>query len=83
MEEQVKVNVVEDNTPTTTQEKEAAVLEQAIEEGSVDESYGLQEDGVYKVNLDKPPTNKEDAIQEQETEGVSVGDGAEDSPEVD
>jgi len=84
MEEQVKVNVVEDNTPPATpQEKEAAVLEQAIEEGSVDESYGLQEDGVYKVNLDKPPTNKEDAIQEQETESVSVGDGAEDSPEVD
>jgi hypothetical protein len=84
MEEQVKVNVVEDNTPPTTpQEKEAAVLEQAIEEGSVDESYGLQEDGVYKVNLDKPPTPKEDAIQEQETESVSVGDGAEDSPKVD
>lgn len=84
MEEQVKVNVVEDNTPPATpQEKEAAVLEQAIEEGSVDESYGLQDDGVYKVNLDKPPTPKEDAIQEQETEGVSVGDGAEDSPEVD
>ena len=84
MEEQVKVNVVEDNTPpATTQEKEAAVLEQAIEEGSVDESYGLQEDGVYKVNLDKPPTTKEYAIQEQETESVSVGDGAEDSPEVD
>ena len=34
-------------------------------------------------NLDKPPTTKEDAIQEQETESVSVGDGAEDSPEVD
>ena len=84
MEEQVKVNVVEDNTPSATpQEKEAAVLEQAINEGSVDESYGLQEDGVYKVNLDKPPTTKEDAIQEQETESVSVGDGAEDSPEVD
>ena len=84
MEEQVKVNVVEDNTPPPTpQEKEAAVLEQAIEDGSVDESYGLQEDGVYKVNLDKPPTPKEDAIQEQETESVSVGDGAEDSPQVD
>ena len=83
MEEQIKVNVVEDNVPASTQEKEAAVLEQAIEEGSVDESYGLQEDGVYKVNLDKPPTNKEDAIQEQETESVSVGDGAEDSPKVD
>ena len=84
MEEQIKVNAVEDNTPPATpQEKEAAVLEQAINEGSVDESYGLQEDGVYKVNLDKPPTTKEDAIQEQETESVYVGDGAEDSPEVD
>ena len=84
MEEQVKVNVVEDNTPPATpQEKEAAVLEQAIEEGSVDESYGLQDDGVYKVNLDKPPTPKEYAIQKQETESVSVGDGAEDSPKVD
>ena len=84
MEEQIKVNAVEDNTPPATpQEKEAAVLEQAINEGSVDESYGLQEDGVYKINLDKPPTTKEDAIQEQETESVSVGDGAEDSPEVD
>ncbi len=84
MEEQVKVNVVEDNTPPATpQEKEAAVLEQAIEEGSVDESYGLQDDGVYKINLDKPPTPKEDAIQEQKTESVSVGDGAEDSPKVD
>lgn len=84
MEEQVKVNVVEDNTPPATpQEKEAAVLEQAIEEGSVDESYGLQDDGVYKVNLDKPPTPKEDAIQKQKTESVSVGDGAEDSPKVD
>jgi hypothetical protein len=84
MEEQIKVNAVEDNTPPATpQEKEAAVLEQAINEGSVDESYGLQEDGVYKINLDKPPTTKEDAIQEQETESVSVGDGAEDSPKVD
>ena len=84
MEEQIKVNAVEDNTPPATpQEKEAAVLERAINEGSVDESYGLQEDGVYKVNLDKPPTTKEDAIQEQETESVSVGDGAEDSPKVD
>ena len=84
MEEQVKVNVVEDNTPPATpQEKEAAVLEQAIEEGSVDESYGLQDDGVYKVNLDKPPTPKEDAIQEQKTESVSVGNGTEDSPKVD
>ena len=84
MEETIKVNAVEDNTPPpTAQEKEAAVLEQAIEDGSVDESYGLQPDGVYKVNLDKPPTQENDAIQEQETEGVSVGDGAEDSQEVD
>ena len=84
MEETIKVNAVEDSTPApTAQEKEAAVLEQAIENGSVDESYGLQSDGVYKVNLDKPPTKEEDAVQEQETESVSMGDGAEDSPEMD
>ena len=84
MEETINVKPVEDsNEPQTTQEKEAAVLEKAVEEGTVDKEYGLQEDGVYKINLDKPPTPKEDAVQKQETESVSVGDGAGDSEEVD
>ena len=84
MEETINVKTVEDsNEPQTTQEKEAAVLEKAVEEGTVDKEYGLQEDGVYKINLDKPPTPKEDAVQKQETESISVGDGAGDSEEVD
>ena len=83
MDDQINVSVAEDTQEKTLQEKEAAVLEQAVEEGTVDKEYGLQDDGVYRVNLDKPPTTKEDAVQEQETESVSVGDGAGDSKKVD
>jgi len=83
MDDQINVSVAEDTQEKTLQEKEAAVLEQAVEEGTVDKEYGLQDDGVYRVNLDKPPTTKEDAVQEQETESVSVGDGAGDSEKVD
>jgi len=83
MDDQINVSVADDTQEKTLQEKEAAVLEQAVEEGTVDKEYGLQDDGVYRVNLDKPPTTKEDAVQEQETESVSVGDGAGDSKKVD
>ena len=83
MDDQINVSVADDTQEKTLQEKEAAVLEQAVEEGTVDKEYGLQDDGVYRVNLDKPPTTKEDAVQEQETESVSVGDGAGDSEKVD
>ena len=83
MDDQINVSVADDTQEKTLQEKEAAVLEQAVEEGTVDKEYGLQDDGVYRVNLDKPPTTKEDAVQEQETESISVGDGAGDSEKVD
>ena len=83
MDDQINVSVADDTQEKTLQEKEAAVLEQAVEEGTVDKEYGLQDDGVYRINLDKPPTTKEDAVQEQETESVSVGDGAGDSEKVD
>ncbi len=84
MEETINVKPVEDsNEPQTAQEKETAVLEKAVEEGTVDKEYGLQDDGVYKINLDKPPTPKEDAVQKQEAESISVGDGAGDSEKVD
>jgi len=84
MEEPINVKPVEDsNEPQTAQEKETAVLEKAVEEGTVDKEYGLQDDGVYKINLDKPPTPKEDAVQKQEAESISVGDGAGDSEKVD
>jgi len=84
MEETINVKPVEDsNEPQTAQEKETAVLEKAVEEGTVDKEYGLQDDGVYKINLDKPPTPKEDAVQKQEAESISVGGGAGDSEKVD
>ncbi|MBN88664.1 hypothetical protein CMO95_03680 [Candidatus Woesearchaeota archaeon] len=81
-EEQVTVKAVEDTKETSPQEKEAAVLDAAIKEGEVNPEYGLQEDGVYKVNLDKPPKQKEDAVQKQSTNEVSVRDGSEASKEV-
>ena len=82
MEEQVNVSVAEETQEKTLQEKEAAVLEKAVEEGTVDKEYGLQDDGVYRVNLDKPPTPKEDAVQEQSTNEVSVRDKSETSEEI-
>ena len=65
----------------TPAKKEAAVLQKAVDEGQVAPEYGLQDDGVYKVNLDKPPTPKEkikeepkkektNAVPEQETRDV-------------
>ena len=82
MEEQVQVKAVEDKQETSPQEKEAAVLETAVKEGEVSPDYGLQPDGVYKVNLDKPQKPKEDAIQKQSTNEVSVRDGSETSEKV-
>ena len=82
MEEQVQVKAAEDKQETSPQEKEAAVLDAAIKEGDVNPEYGLQKDGVYKVNLDKPPKQKEDAVQEQSTNEVPVRSGSETSEEV-
>ena len=74
MEEQEKVTVkaVEDTTThLTPQEKEVQVLEQAVESGEVDSQYGLQDDGVFKIDLDKDPNTKEkDAVQGKTTDSV-------------
>ena len=59
MEEQVQVKEVEAKEEVSTQEKEAAVLEKAVESGEVDSNYGFQEDGVYRVNVDAPPKKEE------------------------
>ena len=67
MEEKVEVKAVEEKVETSPAQKEAAVLDAAIKEGDVNPEYGLQSDGVYKVNLDKPPKQKEDAVQKQST----------------
>ena len=58
-EEKVEVKVVNgsEDVIITPQEKEVAVLEKAVESGEVDKEYGLQDDGVYKVNIDKQPNN--------------------------
>ena len=83
MEEKVQVKVVEGTENVSTQEKEAAVLQEAIEAGEVDSNYGFQDDGVYRVNVDSPPKQKEDAIQEQETTRVSMDEPAGNSEKMD
>ena len=83
MEEQVEVKSVESTENVSTQEKEAAVLQEAIDSGEVDSNYGFQDDGVYRVNVDSPPKQQEDAIQEQEAEGISVDETSGDSEKVD
>jgi len=86
IEEKIEVKVVDNGEDiiTTPQEKEAAVLDEAVKSGEVDKEYGLQNDGVYKVNVDKEPIKKEEnAIQKRETAEVSVGKRTGDSQEVD
>lgn len=82
MEENVKVKAVEVNEETSPQEKEAAVLEQAIESGEVDSNYGFQDDGVYRVNVDTPPTQENNASEKQSADEVSVRNEPEASEEV-
>ena len=84
MEEKVQVQAVpEAAADAMPQNEEQVVLEQAVESGEVDKDYGLQDDGVYKINLDKPLNTEENAIQERETTKVSVDVPSEDSKEVD
>ena len=84
MEEKVQVQAVpEAAADAMPQNEEQVVLEQAVESGEVDKDYGLQDDGVYKVNLDKPLNTEENAIQERETTKVSVDVPSEDSKKVD
>lgn len=82
MEENIEVKAVEVKEETSPQEKEAAVLEQAIESGEVDSNYGFQDDGVYRVNVDTPPTQEADASEKQSADEVSVRDEPEASEEV-
>ena len=84
MEEKIEVKTVEGNEQVSTQEKEATVLQEAIDTGEVDSKYGFQEDGVYRVNVDAPlKQEQEDAIQEQETTSISVDEPSGDSEKVD
>ena len=69
MEEKVQVQAVPD-ADTNPQSQETAVLEQAVENGEVDKSFGLQDDGVYKVNLDEPAETEKNAVQGETTDSV-------------
>ena len=81
MSEEIQVKDGGQAENLSTQEKETQVLEKAVEQGEIaPEAAGVVEDGVIKVNLDK---TEEDAIQERETEEVSVGESPGDSGKVD
>jgi len=70
MEEPIKVNLLNDETPSI-QEREETVLENA--------GVKVNDDGVFKVDL---RNKEEDAVQEQSTDEVSVRDESEASQEV-
>ena len=73
-EQEVQVKDVGEINPdvVTPEQKEAAVINDAVDKGEVAEEFKVkEEDGVYKVNLDKPPAEakkeskpEKDAIQE-------------------
>ena len=69
VQENVEVKAVEE-TPSDAlpQNKEAAVLEKAVEAGDVKPEYGLQDDGVYKINVDNPPPPKKEIKEEPKKE---------------
>lgn len=76
-----EIKGVVDDEPKTAQETEQAVLDNAVEKGEITpEAAGQEADEVPKINLDKPTEN---AVQERETEKVSVGDEPGDSKKVD
>jgi hypothetical protein len=81
-QENIEVKAVDGIESTTAQQKEAAVIEQAVEQGEVSPDYGFQDDGTYKVNLDKPVNTEENAIQESSPEEVSLRNEPEFSGEV-
>lgn len=81
-QENIEVKAVDGIENTTAQQKEAAVIEQAVEQGEVSPEYGFQDDGTYKVNLDKPVNTEENAIQESSPEEVPLRNEPEASGEV-
>ena len=77
MAENIEAKLIDSEEPSI-QEKEQAVLENA----GIDIN---KDDGVFKVDLSKPPVEKEeptDAVQEQSTDEVPVRNEPEASQEV-
>ena len=81
-EQEVQVKDVGEINPdvVTPEQKEAAVINDAVDKGEVAEEFKVkEEDGVYKVNLDKPPAEakkeskpEKDAIQEPSSNDSDV-----------
>ena len=95
--EEVQVKDVGEINPdvVTPEQKEAAVINEAVDKGEVAEEYKIkEEDGVYKIDLDNPPNQSKevkskeeskpnkDAIQERKTEEISVDELPGDSQKV-
>ena len=95
--EEVQVKDVGEINPdvVTPEQKEAAVINEAVDKGEVAEEYKIkEEDGVYKIDLDNPPNQSKevkskeeskpnkDAIQERKTEEISVDELPRDSQKV-
>ena len=80
-EQEVQVKDVGEINPdvVTPEQKEAAVINDAVDKGEVAEEYKVkEEDGVYKIDLDNPPNQpkevkskpNKDAIQGETTDSV-------------
>ena len=76
MAEEVKATAVEAEEPKSMAEQEQAVAENA--------GISIEEDGVYKLDLDKfnEQNQETDAVQEQSTDEIPVQDVPENSKEV-
>ena len=66
----------------TPAKKEATVLEKAVEEGKVDPAYGLQKDGVYKINVDKPPQPKKEIKKEPKPKKDAIQESSSNDSDV-
>ena len=68
--EEVQVKDVGEINPdvVTPEQKEAAVINDAVDKGEVAEEYKVkEEDGVYKINLDNPPNQPKEVKSKEES----------------
>ena len=77
-------NVEETVQETVEQPQEQPAAEPvAVKTNDDDTNITTDEDGTIKIDLRKQPTQEANAVQEQETTSVDVGERTTDSPEVD
>ena len=68
--EEVQVKDVGEINPdvVTPEQKEAAVINEAVDKGEVAEEYKIkEEDGVYKIDLDNPPNQPKEVKSKEES----------------